>query len=299
MSAITQPNYWTMSDGSHRAIVDLTGFDYYWFADSVAGGGARGLMAQRLAGMDGGPYIPDAGDSATVDKRARGSNYGNMIDAMRFHWSPNGAYNKPSTVPLILAFENGAANDTASGSRRITPSEMWWGAWSQIIHGARGILWFYWLDIKSLTAGNPYYDTTKLIDKFILHLAPMINSPFAVDYVTVSPNGYVFPYYVPANFFNTGIECCAHYYAGPTVSSLISNRFYIVAGTRGSGTQTNIHATFTIKNFGATKATELVPSIFNGNLFVSENRSVAITGGTTFSDTFATAYTTYVYRIDP
>jgi hypothetical protein len=93
----------------------------------------------------------------------------------------------------------------------------------------------------------------------------------------VSPAGYNYPTQLAA--IQNGIDICAKQSAG---------KFYIFACTRNAKTDTNIAATFTIKNTGGTIAT-----------VINEARTIPITGGgTTFTDTFATAATVHIYRID-
>ena len=57
---------------------------------------------------------------------------------------------------------------------------------------------------------------------------------------------------------------------------------------RWSKTLSNQTATFTIKNTGSTRVT-----------VVNENRTIPVTdSGTKFADTFATANTVHIYRVD-
>jgi len=81
----------------------------------------------------------------------------------------------------------------------------------------------------------------------------------------------------------------AKYYTGGNFNNAAGNfsdGYYIFSTVRGSQTQTNIHATFTIANTGATTAT-----------VVNESRTLPITNGTTFTDTFAKASTVHIYQV--
>ena len=168
---------------------------------------------------------------------------------MRRDWMPSGALTKPATGPLFAFVENGAANDSGNGARSITPDEMICAIWSTIIHGARLLFWFYYADIVGLSAGNAIYDATKSINTLVTSLAPVLNSPFSLGYVSVSPKGYEFPSLDQTAWkawTNLGIQYCAKWY---------NNKFYIIASTTyGEAGYTTKTGTFTIKNTGATVA---------------------------------------------
>jgi hypothetical protein len=149
----------------------------------------------------------------------------------------------------------------------------------------------------------------------ILDLAPVINSQFAVDYLLMTTTNirYIFPYAINATpakvpvphgygvqstpgattyFLQQGIDCCVHYYTGPTYPSAISgetistNTFYIFATTSyGEDHVGSISVTFNIANTSATLAT-----------VIGEGRTIPISGGS-FTDTFAYAWTVHVYKI--
>jgi hypothetical protein len=95
----------------------------------------------------------------------------------------------------------------------------------------------------------------------------------------------VSPAPVSQSDFN-GFDAMTKYY---NRGSLADNRFYIFAMPRWSKTLSNQTATFTIKNTGATQVTVM-----------NENRTIPVTNsGTRFVDTFATANTVHIYRIEP
>ena len=168
--------------------------------------------------------------------------------------------------------------------------ELNWAVWSSLIHGARGIIYF------NHTFAGPAHQTTilrnhtirqfnrdrlisiytqvKKTDALIEQLAPVLNSPTALGYVTVNGPGYVNGTVV-SQF--SGIEIMAKDYNG---------QFYIFADTRDSETQTNIPATFTIADHNATSVT-----------VVNENRTIPVVNGV-FTDTFATAATVHIYQVN-
>ena len=108
------------------------------------------------------------------------------------------------------------------------------------------------------------YNQVQATDALIKQLAPVLNSPIALDYVTV--NCPLCEWTVVSLL--SGIEVMAKDYNG---------QFYIFADTRDSETQTNIPATFTIADLNATSVT-----------VVNENRTIPVVNGV-FTDTFATA----------
>jgi hypothetical protein len=278
---------------------NLNSVDIYWFSTSRTGiGGWPNNFSSEYAA------------TANLANACRGSNYGDIIDQIRaFQSVANGGH----PAPITIIIENGQPfiNETTAANY-IRSEEINWAAWSSIIHGARLICYFdhsfsgpgQALNNLSDNPSNFYktlqngsavtvYAQTKATDALIAQLAPVINSKFALGYATVSPAGYLFP--TPTGGFDgtfnyaqqviqNGVEICTHYYTG---GGALTNGFYIFATTRNAGTDTNISATFTIKNTGATIVT-----------VINESRTINITGGgTTFTDTFANAYTVHIYRI--
>ena len=114
----------------------------------------------------------------------------------------------------------------------------------------------------------------KATDALIAQLAPVLNSPFAMNYVTVNGPHYS---YGTLDLTLGGLEVMAKDYNG---------QFYIFADTRDSETQTNIPATFTIADHNATSVT-----------VVNENRTIPVVNGV-FTDTFATAATVHIYQVN-
>ena len=111
------------------------------------------------------------------------------------------------------------------------------------------------------------YDQVKATDALVEQMAPVLNSPIASGYVTVSPS--------PTTF--NGIETAVHYY---------NNTFYIFSDTRDSETQHNIPAKFTLNDPNATSVT-----------VVNENRTIPVVNGS-FSDSFANASTVHIYQVN-
>ena len=120
------------------------------------------------------------------------------------------------------------------------------------------------------------YNQIKATDALIEQLAPVLISPFALNYVTVN-NAPRMIHYGHADLTLGGLEVMAKDYNG---------QFYIFADTRDSETQTNIPATFTIADKNAISVT-----------VVNENRTIPVVNGV-FTDTFATAATVHIYQVN-
>jgi hypothetical protein len=111
-------------------------------------------------------------------------------------------------------------------------------------------------------------------------LAPVINSPFALHYATVTPAAYVFP--APHRVWDSGVDLMAKYDAS-------SNSFYIFASPRGSESETSIQATFSLAgNYSGAIPVKCAcsPTTTTGTVNVSNHQ---------FTDTFAHAYDVHVY----
>ena len=221
----------------------------------------------------------------TVDEGARGSNYGDMLDIERL-------YQPTYPAPLAQFIETGQPGNstTATLATYITPPELNWAVWSSIIHGAREIIYFnHTFSGPQQSQDNlaqPFYQTVqpgqtismydevKATDALIAQLAPVINSPFAMNYATVNGPHYT---YGTLDLTLGGLEVMAKDYNG---------QFYIFADTRDSETATNIPATFTIADLNATSVT-----------VVNENRTIPVVNGV-FTDTFATGATVHIYQVN-
>jgi hypothetical protein len=223
---------------------------------------------------------------------ARGSNYGDMVDSMRGWFGPT------SSAPVCPYIETDDGLLTGSGVRRITPPEFNWAVWSTIVHGARCLMYFGTTSrygdgstfgfSQTVLPGQAtsMYNQAIATDGMVKNLAPVINSPFALNYASVTPAGYTFP--APHLVWDNGIDVMTKYYTGGSYSNStgnFANGLYIFSSVRGSETQKNITATFKTAD-GYTGPVTVV----------GENRTVQATNGI-FSDTFASASTVHVYEI--
>lgn len=246
--------------------LDIVGADIYWFAGN---GNTGAFNGQILYNLD---------HAMTRDEMRRASHYGDMLDRERL-WQVG-----HFPAPLWQIIENGGPyTENTTQDSFIQPPEFHAAVWSSIMHGARGILIFN----ASLSPTGPafsfdnlaqsYYQTpqggqtisiyhqTKATFAQVHALAPVINAPFALNYVSVTPAATDF----------AGFDAVAKYAA---------QQFYVLAMPRYSQTVTNQVATFTVKS-GTTA------------VVIDEARSIPISGGQ-FSDTFATANTVHIYRIE-
>jgi Ca-dependent carbohydrate-binding module xylan-binding/Calx-beta domain len=263
--------------------IDLSSSDTYFFA------GAHANVSWVLgAGAEigaGGIVDSQFHRDMTQDEAARGSNYGDEVDLLRdvqVNYFP---------APIAAYIETGGPyTENSTGATYISPPELNWAVWSSLIHGAGQIIYFnHSFGGPAFSFDNlaqPYYQTiqpgqtisiynqVKATDAMIEQLAPVINSPFALNYATVAGPHYEFG--SPEHPLG-GLEVMAKDYNG---------QFYIFADTRDSETQTNIPATFTINDPNATSVT-----------VVNENRTIPVTNGV-FTDTFARAWTVHIYQVN-
>ena len=273
-----------MPGGTH---LNIATDDLYWFA------GSGNSDAQYDGGM-----VEQNGGSATAAQMARGSNYGDMVDIMR-GWLAPPAQDAP--IAPYIETEDGLL--TGSGVREITPPELNWAVWSTILHGARMVIYFGTtsnygseatfgfsqnvLPGQSISMYTQGQDTNTLVE----NLAPIINSPFALDYASVSPAGYTFPT-EDLGWTNTpGIDVMTKYYTGGSFtnpSGTFGNGFYIIASPRASESATNIAATFKI------------PGNYSGPVNVIDastgapSESTLTVSNHQITDTFAHAYDTQI-----
>lgn len=255
-----------MPQGRH---LDIPTADIYWFAGENTGAYGVPYECGLIYGLSG---------NCSTDQTARGSNYGDMVDQMR-SWVT--AHPAPS-APYI---ETGDGL-VGTGERDITPPELNWAVWSTLVHGARWVLYFGTTSDEGCGAtfgfctnvlpGQTISDYQQAVntDAEVASLAPVLNSPFAVGYVKVTPAAYSFP--TPDIALTSGIDVMAKSYNGG---------FYVFATPRGSESQSNIQATFTTAD-GYTGPVTVV----------GENRTVQATNGV-FTDTFAHGSTVHIYQI--
>jgi hypothetical protein len=252
-------------DGTQRH-VDVQSVDMYWFS---------GAKADTSIDYEGG-LIYGLGYDMTNAEAECGCRYGDMVDQLR-------TFQTVHPAPIAQFVENGGpySEDTSAGDY-VTPPELNWSAWSSIIHGARQLIYFnhtfsgpaqsddnlaqpYYQTVQP-GQSTSIYDQTKATDGLIKQLAPEINSPQALGYVSVSPAAQTF----------SGIE---------TRATDDNGKFTIFADTRDPETASNIQATFTTAD-GYTGPVTVV----------GENRTVQSTNGV-FTDTFAHGSTVHVYQI--
>jgi hypothetical protein len=292
-------NFYTTPNSTLKSVA-MYSCDVYMFAGSPSA-----VWQAQVFGFNTNPM--GLAGSATADQVARGSNYGQMIDVHRAlgngqntsgvggnnsaTYSTNGA---PSRIPLAGVVENVDGRLTDTGVRIITPVEMQWAVWSSIIHGARAVAYFDGAQNFSTTTvgGTSIFLQAQATNLFIQNIAPILNSPFALGYATVSPAGYLFP--TPAqNWFGGGMELCVKWYQGTTlIKGGVSYPpgFYILATTRQGEAHGSTSATFTINDPNATSVTPIDPTSGNASA------NIAISGGQ-FTDTFTNPWTVKLYRV--
>jgi hypothetical protein len=254
--------------------------DFYWFS-GIKDGGMESAGGQ----------IYNLGRPMTVAEGARGSNYGDMIDIQRSYMTAD-----PGPIFSFVEVGEPGNSPSATAADYITPAELNWADWSSLIHGARGIIYFNNTFTGPAQASNAvettYYQTVQPgqtvsidtqiqnTDALIQQLAPVLNSPFALNYVSVSGTKSGSSNYI----FGNGPDLTL---GGLEVMAKDDNgQFFIFADTREPGTETNIPATFTIADPNATSVT-----------VVGENRTIPVVNGV-FSDTFATAATVHIYEVN-
>ena len=273
-----------MPGGKH---LNIATDDLYYFA----GSGSSDIQYT-------GGNVENNGGTATAAQMSRGSNYGDMVDIMR-GWLQSPAQDAP--IAPYIETEDGLL--TGPGVREITPPELNWAVWSTILHGARMVIYFgttsnygsgstfgfsqSTLPGQSVSMYTQGQDTNKLVE----NLAPIINSPFAVNYGSVTPAGYTFPTENLGWKSTSGIDVMTKYYTGGSFtnsSGTFGNGFYIIASPRAAETATNIAATFTI------------PGNYSGPVNVIDSSTGAPTTSTLnvsnhkITDTFAHAYDTQI-----
>ena len=252
--------------------IDASSIDAYWFS------GANISSIQGELGL-----LDNLPGNATAAEVARGSNYGDII-------TDEEAITGGSQPIFGFVETGGPYTEDTSASDYITPSELNWAVWSELIHGANGIDYFDHSfagpSVSDSNVQDAYYQTVRpgqtvsiytqiqQTDALVTQLAPVLNSPTALGYVTVNnaayENGTILSPF-------SGIEVMAKDDNG---------QFYIFADTADALTQTNIAATFTIADTNATSVT-----------VVGENRTIPVVDGV-FSDTFATAATVHIYEVN-
>jgi len=275
----------TTPDGTTRQI-DTSSVDVYWFAGAKSNSSAVLYWEGMMYGQgeyDGLLPGTPTWSPLTPDQGARGSNYGTQIDLER-------AYTGGSTPIYAIVEDGGPYTSDTSASTYITPPELNWAVWSSLIHGARGVVYFNHTFAGPAQSddnlADPNFQTVQLgqtvsmytqvqnTDALVEQMAPVLNSPTADGYVTVSDPGY-----------ENGVTVSD--FSGIEVTAKDDNgQFYILSDTRDSETQSNIPATFTLADKNATSVT-----------VIGENRTIPVTNGV-FTDTFATGATVHIYEVN-
>lgn len=274
--------------------LDIQSTDTYWFADAV---GTGAFSPENLYEFSG---------SMTADQIARACHYGDMVDRQR----PYQSGNFPAPIGQFIEM-GGPYTENTTAQSYITPQQINSAVWASIIHGARIIFYFiqnfggpqaatynnftnaYFQTVQSTlpnwgTIGGGGNETisitgqTTATNALIQSLAPVINSPNAINYVTVSPTAST----ISDTTSDAGFDLMAKYY---NISGG-NNKFYIFAMPRYSQATINQTATFTIKDTGTTLVT-----------VINESRTITASsasgGNRTFTDTFANGNTIHIYKI--
>lgn len=309
---------WPTSFSTQRGLEFLS-MDLYWLNDAVDinSGGGPGALNQA---------------SMTFDQSRRGSLYGDLVNAFRgycngtkstnYTFGAAGNYSPQSIKPLYAFIDEGGPDHGGetgpNGTNQYTtPLELNWNIWSQIVNGARAVMYFNHTGQGGLAGpiGSSNDDTAEAYfqsdwagqgistwgsgqaqktNALVLCYAPVIKSPTMLSYVSVSPaKGQFSGFDVIAKWY-TGPKAANSFlpgtYVGPTPPTLIPGA-YILANYRGSGADTNISATFTVNDAAATSV-NVIDSATGSNL-----GNIAISGGH-FTDTFPKAYSTRIYQVN-
>jgi hypothetical protein len=268
--------------------------DAYWFA-----GATLDLIKAKLHSQ-----LYAIGGSATQTECARGSHYGSIMDVLR-KWYP------VNDRRIFYAFIEDGAPYTETFSMAITPAQLKWAVWSTMVHGARAVDYFnhtFRADdpLGSFNvlnhdgyggpgiAGTGIYAAVKEIDRFILELASVLNSPF---------DGYLCFGDGTQSFETTGfLTACSSTNSRGRLAGIdasckwqpVERKHYILAATREADGSTNWPVTYRMVDQGQTTAQDLVT-----DTPISIERGGGIPGGfCEFDDTFATAASYKAYRID-
>lgn len=225
--------------------MDVATLDTYWFANSGVEGGRTNQYFPIYCS-----WLHSTGN-CTAEQIGRASNYGDAIDVER-------AWTAPPHIPSGVYTESG---NGLGGSRIITPAELNWADWDQIVHGARMLLYFY----EGSNVSNAGFPATSVggttnaaqataTNYLVENLAPIINSPFALNFATNSIGGYVFP--TEHLTLDNGLDMSVHYYTGSRFTNSAGTfgpGFYIFVSVRGSESQTRpITSTFTLPSSDTT-----------------------------------------------
>jgi hypothetical protein len=262
--------------------LDIPSADIYWFAGSTDATSVCDITYFGGIIYSGGTILGNCSNTyLSADQAGRGDHYGDMVDTARA-WLTT--YSAPVAGPYIET-EDGLLGET--GKREILPQEWNWAVWSTLTHGSRMLLYFGTTSnfgsvstfgfSKNILSGASIsmFNQAPATHALIKNVAPILNSPFALNYASVTPAGYVFP--TSHLSLTNGIDLMAKWYTGGAYSNssgTFGTGFYIFATMRGSESQSSVSATFTLNG----TAGETIP-------VVGEGRNVVMSGNS-FTDTF-------------
>jgi hypothetical protein len=243
--------FWETDAQAERFVSDfqqVVSNDIYWFTDPNVSNRAEG--GKLLNG--GRPLTP-------VQTR-RASNYGLTVDRMRFL--------AKGQRPIWNFVEVGwpASETEAQGTRAIQPAEVRAAVWHSIIAGARGIIYFN----NSFGGPNPSQHclrepayaavraAVKTTNQLITQLAPVLNAPFADDFLSAGPS----------------VRAVAKFH---------ESKYYVFAGSKENVASTAMFSLLGVDNGTAT--------------VIGENRTIPISNGR-FSDGFEDGNAIHIYRIE-
>ena len=307
------------ADGAPIRIGNVSYDGPYWFAgdtdrDSIHA--ASTLFRANSVGLP--PLSPSRPSPAQMDC---GCQYGGLVDLLRS--MSNGSNQKTGKRLLYYAEPSSGAPahqpisifvETYKGQlsgtpRAIRPAELNWAVWSTLIHGAREVQYFGNIGTNKSSGGMPTKGVTDpytgritniraqvaATNALIVSLAPVLNGPFAVNFASVTPNGYTLPIWshtgvgtdihVNKGWMTDGVEIATHYYAEGTRTRrdlTLRNGYYIFSDTSHTEADADIAATYTYKDDGV----HSVPVVYSTWGLAGPIRSTCSGGSCTFTVTF-------------
>ncbi|MFW0774827.1 hypothetical protein ACLRGI_16835 [Paenarthrobacter nitroguajacolicus] len=229
-----------------NGLQDVVSADNYWFTDpNICGKGEGGAIVGYTREL-------------TSEECRLAANYGWTIERLRKLQDPS------AMIPVWAFIENGHPSGDVDNTKTITGPELRAAAWSSLIHGARGIIYFnHNFGGPCVTqhvirdCGKDIVPTLTTVNKQIKDLAPVLNAPFLDGATTAT---------------------------GPVDLStkLHNGKVYVFAGANKN---TGGTATFTLKCGGSTA------------VVIDENRTIPIVDGT-FTDTFVDGNAVHLYSIE-
>ena len=242
--------FWETDQQAARyvSVPDIVSDDIYWFTDPGV-----------CSASEGGSRFTGGSRALTQAECRRAANYGTTVDRLRSLVSP--ARSKP-----IWNFIEDGHPFTESDAPTITGPQIRAAVWHSLIAGARGIIYFNHnfggscqsQHVLRDSCGTAIRPTVKATNEQVTRLAPVLNAPFADNFLT-----------------NTGnVRQMAKYQGG---------QFYVFAGNKDNSAAT---ATFSAPCVGNATAT-----------VVDESRTIPIVNGS-WSDSFADGNAIHIYRID-